>query len=200
MSKQEFLAELWERLAHLPAEDAGQSMDYYSEMIDDRMEEGLSEEEAVRAIGSMDDVVAQILMDTSLPKLVKAKVKQRRAPSAGEIVLLILGSPLWLPLCLVLLVILLVLYLILWAAVLILYALDLTIAVTSIVGCFSAFATFFGGRFIQGVFLLGNSIACAGLAILLFFACNLAVKGALFLSKKILQGLKSCFIRKGDAQ
>ena len=76
MKKQEFLAVLRDRLRGLPQEDIQRSVDYYSEMIDDRMEDGLREESAVAALGSMDEIVSQILMETSLPKLVKAKVKR----------------------------------------------------------------------------------------------------------------------------
>ena len=199
MTKQEFLATLWDRLARLPGEEIGRSLDYYSEMIDDRMEDGLSEEEAVRAIGPMDEVVAQILMETSLPKLVKAKVKRKRSIKAWEIVLLILGSPIWLPLCLVALVILLTFYLVIWILALVFYVADLAFAVAGVAGIIGAFGVAFHGRLAQGAFALGSGLACVGLAILLFFACNLIAKGVLILSKKPLLGIKSCFIRKGDA-
>ena len=199
MNKQQFLSELWERLAGLPAEDIGQSMDYYSEMIDDRMEEGLSEAEAVRAIGPVDEVVAQILMETPLPKLVKAKVRRKRSAPVGQIVLLILGSPIWLPLCIVALVIFLVCYLLLWVMVLVLYAVDLCVAAVGLSGLLGAFVQVFGGRLAQGAFLLGSGLACAGLAVLLFFGFNLVAKGVFTLSKKMLRGLKACFIGKGDA-
>lgn len=199
MNKQEFLSELWERLAGLPGEDIGRLMDYYSEMIDDRMEEGLSEEEAVRAIGSIDEVVAQILMENSLPKLVKAKVKRNRAPKVWEIILLILGSPIWLPLCVAALVIFLVIYLIILVMVLVLYVVDLSVAAAGIAGFLGAFVQVFGGRLAQGAFLLGGGLACIGLAVLLFFGFNIIAKGLVILSKKMLRGIKSCFIRKGDA-
>lgn len=200
MTKREFLSELMERLSGLPGEDIGRSMDFYSEMIDDRMEEGLSEEEAVRAIGPMDDVVTQILMETSLPKLVKAKVTRKRSPKMGTIILLILGSPIWLPLCLVALVLTLVFYLLLWVMVLVLYTVDLSVAAAGLSGGLGAFVQIFSGRLAQGGFLLGSGLACVGLAVLMFFGFNLVTKGMLRLSRKMLRGLKSCLIGKGDAQ
>ena len=199
MNKSEFLSELRGRLAGLPGEDIARSVDYYSEMIDDRMEDGLSEEEAVRAIGSMDEVVAQILTETPLPKLVKARVKRNRSLRAWEIILLILGSPVWLPLVIAALVIFLALYLVIWSVILSLYAADFSVAVSGIAGLLGAFVLAFGGRLAQGVFLLGNGLACAGLAILMFFGFNFITKGVLFLSKKMILSIKSCFIRKGDA-
>ena len=199
MNKQEFLSTLWDRLAGLPGEDIGRSMDYYSEMIDDRVEEGMTEEEAVRAIGPMDDVVAQILMETSLPKLVKAKVRRKRSMPVGQIVLLILGCPVWLPLCIVALAIFLVFYLLLWVLVLVLYAIDLCVAAVGIAGMLSACVQVVSGRIAQGAFLLGCGLVCVGLAVLLFFACNLVAKGVLILSQRILRGIKGCFIRRRDA-
>ena len=57
MKRNEFLSKLKERLWALPEADKQCSLDYYSEMIDDRMEDGLSEEEAVAAIGDLDEIV-----------------------------------------------------------------------------------------------------------------------------------------------
>ncbi len=63
MNKQEFLKALWMRLSDLPREDLEKSLDYYNEMIDDRIESGLSEEAAVLAVGSVEDAAKQILKD-----------------------------------------------------------------------------------------------------------------------------------------
>ena len=46
MSKQEFLEQLRRGLPGLPREDIEERLKFYSEMLEDRMEEGLSEEEA----------------------------------------------------------------------------------------------------------------------------------------------------------
>ena len=59
MRKQEFLAKLRKGLSGLPQDDIEERLIFYSEMIEDRKEEGLSEEEAVAAIGSVDEIVAQ---------------------------------------------------------------------------------------------------------------------------------------------
>ena len=46
MSKQEFLEQLRRGRSGLPREDIEERLTFYSEMLEDRMEEGLSEEEA----------------------------------------------------------------------------------------------------------------------------------------------------------
>ena len=97
MNKAEFLAALRERLSGLPEEDFNKSIDYYTEMIDDRVEDGMSEEEAVACLGSMDEIITQILSEVSLPKLVKEKVKPKRALAVWEIILIIISAPIWFP-------------------------------------------------------------------------------------------------------
>lgn len=64
MNKQDFLLQLQKGLSGLPREDAEERLTFYSEMIDDRVEEGRSEEEAVGELGEADALAAQIIADT----------------------------------------------------------------------------------------------------------------------------------------
>ena len=50
MTKNAYLSELADRLRQLPQSEIDKSIAYYSEIIDDRMEEGCSEEEAVNGL------------------------------------------------------------------------------------------------------------------------------------------------------
>ncbi len=59
MTKLEFLATLEKALAGLPKEDCKRIVDYYCEMIDDRMEDGFSEEDAVKAAGTLEEIAQQ---------------------------------------------------------------------------------------------------------------------------------------------
>jgi|GEM_PF-5063958 len=61
MNRQDFLNELSERLADIPHREATRVLNYYSEAIDDRIEDGMNEEEAVRAMGSADDIAREVL-------------------------------------------------------------------------------------------------------------------------------------------
>lgn len=90
MNKQEFLSVLQRRLKSLPKQECQKMLDYYAEMIEDRMEEGMSEESAVQDLGNVEMIASQIL--ASQP----TKEKKLSNPVKGLIVaLLILGSPLW---------------------------------------------------------------------------------------------------------
>ena len=93
MNKQEFLGKLRSGLSGLPQGDIEERLTFYSEMIDDRMEEGISDEEAVCEIGSVDEIVSQIIADIPFTKLVREKIKPNRTLRPWEIVLLVLGSP-----------------------------------------------------------------------------------------------------------
>ena len=105
MNKQEFLEELREELMGLPQDEIEERLDFYSEMIEDRMEEGLSEEVAVAEIGIPAEIAAQIIEDIPLTRFVVEKVKPKRKLKVWEIVLLVLGSPIWVPLLLAAIVI-----------------------------------------------------------------------------------------------
>lgn len=98
MNKQEFIAQLRKGLYGLPQDDIEERLTFYSEMIEDRIEEGLSEEEAVSGVGSVDEIVAQVVWDIPFAKIAKERIKSNRRLKAWEIVLLVLGSPIWLSL------------------------------------------------------------------------------------------------------
>ena len=196
MNKAEFLAALREKLSGLPEEDFNRSVDYYTEMIDDRMEEGMSEEEAVACLGSMDEIITQILSEVSLPKLVKEKVKPKRALAVWEIILIIISAPIWFPIVLSVVTTILSAYLSIWMMVLSLYLLDLSIAISGIAFIGLAIAELLKGAFAVFGALLGFGLVALGVSILLFFTFNLITKGIIYVSKKVLLGIKSLFIRK----
>ena len=122
MTKQEFLKALEAALSGFPEEELNDRLRFYSEMIDDRIEDGLSEEEAVAKIGTPKAVSEQILKDTPLFKLAKEKIKPKRRLAAWEIVLIALGSPIWISLLVSLLAVVLSAYASLWSAIVSLWA------------------------------------------------------------------------------
>lgn len=198
MHKQEFLARIREGLAGLSQEDIDRSIEFYAEMVDDRIEDGLTEEEATAAIGSVGDVVRQILSETSLPKLVKARAVPKGRWNWRQIVLLVLGAPLWLSVLLTVACCVLTVYIALWSVVLSLYVADLCIALTPAVCLFAAGVYAWYGNYAGAVFSAGVGLTCAGLAILFFMGTNRLAKGTVWLSKKILLGIKFCLIGKGN--
>lgn len=198
MNKKDFLAALDRSLTGLPTEDREKSLSFYEEMISDRMEEGETEEEAMAAIGTVEEITAQVLADIPLTRLVRAKVRPGRALKVWEIVLLILGCPLWLPLLLAGAALLLSVYLLLWAVVLTLYTGDLTLVLGGI--AFTGGAFLYTGHIPTLLTFLGTGLACMGLGIFCFFGLNQITKYILVFSRKELLWLKSLFIRKEEAK
>jgi len=197
MYKQAFLAELEARLSGLPQDDIAERLTFYSEMIDDRMEEGLSEEEAVAGIGAVDDIVSQIVAEIPFTKIVKEKVTPKRTLRAWEIVLLALGSPLWIALAATAAVGILTVYGVAWVLIACLWVAAASLAVCSLAGIVSAVVS---GSIMVRIAMLGAGAFFAGLTILWFFPCKRASQSTLRLTKKVALGIKSMFIGKEDAK
>jgi len=178
MNKQEFLSKLRKGLFGLPPKEKKEHLSFYSEMIDDRIEDGLSEEVAVSEIGNIEDIITQIKATT--PKKKK---------SAGTIVLLILGFPVWGSLLIAAAAVVIALYAAWWVILIALWA-----VFGALLGC--AFGGMVGGiirscygNVSTGLALVGAGLICAGLGIFLFYGCKAATKGTLRLTKKWIQGV-----------
>lgn len=195
MTKAEFLAELRAAISGLPEADIEKSLDFYSEMIDDRVEDGLPEEEAVAALGSIEDIKTQILKDIPITKIIKEKVKPKRSLSGLEITLLIVGFPIWLPLLISVAAVLLSVYVTLWSVIIVLYSVDLVFFAGAIAGVLGAIPILLMGNISAMLLMLGSGLVCAGLGILWIFVCVGATKAIVWLTKVFF---KSLFIGKGD--
>ena len=210
MKKQEFLKTLAARLAGLSANDVDRSLEYYSEIIDDRMEEGLAEEDAVAAMGPLDDCVAQIRVTLPTPAWTSStdgqmadslpdKKPSFRRLKGWEILLLIIGSPIWIPLLLALGAVVLSLYIALWAVVIVVYSLEIAFAAGALGGIFGAGTLLFTGAPTQALLYLGGGFVFVGLTILLFFGVGKITHGAVTLCKGSVRAVRHCFGRKEKA-
>lgn len=199
MNKQEFLAELRAGLSGLPGDDIEERLTFYGEMIDDRIEEGIEEASAVDEIGSVDEIVAQIVSDTPLVKLVREKITPKRKMKAWEIALLVLGSPLWLALLIAAAALVLSLYAVLWAVLIVLWALSAAAAAEGIAGIGAGIMIAVRGGGLTGLAVAGAELAVAGLAIFAFFGCRAATRGILKLTKELAFVIKNRFIGERKA-
>ena len=80
MTKLEFVLELNDRLSGLPSDEIEECIGFYVEMIEDGVEDGISEEEAVARIGKIDEIVDQIIAGIPFTKIAKEKIKPKRSP------------------------------------------------------------------------------------------------------------------------
>ena len=194
MNKKEFFALFRQELAGLPKDELENRVSFYEEMIDDRMAEGKTEEEAIADLGSVESIVNQIAEETSLVKLVKEKVKPNRKIKGWEIALIICGFPLWFPFLITGLVLLFVAYLLTWVFTIVAYVVETSFIVASVGGAAGFMGYMFTGEI--NLIALGASIACLGAAILFAFACYYITKGNIKLSKNLFIWIKRGFMRK----
>jgi len=180
----------------MPADDVNRFMDYYSEMIDDRVEDGLSEEEAVADMGSPDAAVEQILEDMPLTKLVKEKIKPKHELKAWEVVLIVLGSPVWIPLLITALVLLLTLWIVAFALLISFYAVVLSFVAAGIGGLICAIPLFIANSPYTAVLMLGAALIGIGIAILFVVSVKPVTVGIFKVCKASVNGIKRMFVKE----
>ena len=196
MNKQDFLLELEKALIGLPQEDIDGRIEFYSEMIDDLIEEGLSENEAVEKIGNANEIAKDIISETPIVKIIKERARSKRRLKTWEIVLLAVGSPIWFTLAISAFAVVLSLYVSLWAVVISLWSCFASFAASSF-GCIMGSVMFVAnGNTPSGICSIAAALVCAGLAILFFFISKTATKGGVILGKRIVLWIKNCFIKK----
>ncbi|MFV0552460.1 MAG: DUF1700 domain-containing protein [Anaerorhabdus sp.] len=91
MNKSGFLERLENLLQGIDKKERDKAISFYSEMIDDFIEDGLTEIEAVEKVGKPGEIAEQIITE-DLSKPEKTMTKNKKTLIS---VLLILGSPLW---------------------------------------------------------------------------------------------------------
>ena len=195
MNKQEFLEELRMGLSGLPKDDIDERLSFYSEMIDDRIEEGISEEEAVLAVGSVSEIVEQIVSDIPLVKIAKERIKSKRHLKVWEIVLLALGSPIWFSLAVAVFAVIFSLYIVLWSLIISLWSVFASVVACGVGGIAVGIGFAFFGNTLTGIAIIGAGLFCTGISIFLFFLSKVTTKGILLLTKKIILSIKNKILK-----
>lgn len=169
MNKQEFLARLGDLLACLPADKIAESQAFYAEAIDDRMEDGMTEEEAVAALGSP-GAVAEAILD-ELPAVPRAIAKTKRRSTVLLWTLAIVGSPVWLSLAFAFALTAVLVYACIWALAACVWILAAAFICAFPLACLIACWGLWAGnvpyalvQFGFGLLCLGLGVACLGAA------------------------------------
>lgn len=181
MVRKEFNKRLRKSLKGLSRQERQEVIDYYNEMIDDSIESGKTEQEAIAELGSPEDLAKKILSENYPVEPISADKgsgnKKKSSLKPLWIVLIIIGSPLWLGLAI-------------GAAGLIVGL--LAGALGLVVGLFAACAGLVVGGVgatVYGVIMLfsefGYGLACAGGGICSFALGALTAIGLFKLCKRI---------------
>lgn len=192
MTKKEFCDGLRQALHGLPRQEIEQTLHYYSEIIADRMEEGMTEEQAVSKMEPMHVIARRVIADFR-----GSAAPQTRAKLSGfMIALLILGFPLWFPLLatgfglmVVALTMAWVFVLVLWAVCLGLFSGGVAAILGLILGTIYTGFPWFGQ--------IGLGMAAMGLSVFLFYGAKAAIPIAMGATVRLVSGIKKGFVRRG---
>lgn len=199
MKKDIFLAELKAALSALPEKEIEDTVSFYNEMITDSIEEGSTEEEAIASVGTIEEIVAQVVDYTPLSKILIEKMKPKKRLRFWEILLLALGSPIWLSLGIVALAVIFSLWISLWAGIISLWAVFASVSVSGFGCMLGGIVLTAVGRVPEGLLSLSVGLVCGGMGILLFFVCKWITVQFIKLTKKLLLWIKTIFTRnRGD--
>lgn len=191
MNKADFLTELQRRIAEYPSEETKRSVEYYTEMLDDRIEEGMTEEEVVASLGSLTDIAEQIKCEIPLTTLVKHKAKEKtksKKMSPWVILMLILGFPLWGPLLLACFYVFFSLYMLIWVFDIVLWTGTVALGAVVLNGLIGCIVNLVRLSVPSACFYLGSAMLALGLCIFWTWGTKVITKG-------IVYGTKRCFIQ-----
>lgn len=197
MTKQEFLSELERALGKLPHAEVEQALAFYDEAISDRMEDGLSEAEAVAGLGPVDEIAAQIAAET--PPIPRAIARANTGSRTLNIVLLAVFSPIWVPIALALAAAALAVYVAIWAVIAALWAVDAVLVLMPFAGLASLTALIGGGNPATGAFVLGITLIVSGVGLLASFGVFGASRLLFQLTRSFARWIAGLFVRvSGD--
>ncbi len=192
MNKTEFSQALRRALGKLPSYEVEQSIAFYEEMIADRMEDGMREEEAV-ALGPVEAIAAQIIAET--PPIPKAIAKANTGSRTLNVVLLVVFSPLWVPVVLVLALAVFMVYLSIWMVIVALWTAVAVLILCAPIGFFLLAWCLANGYPLTGLFQLGAGLAASGLGLFAWFGVLAASKGLVSLTGTFGRWVKSRFVK-----
>lgn len=183
MIRSDFFEILKKSLESISKEERDKFITYYEEIIEDYKENGLTEEEALTTIGNPQNIANDILNEQGAITV--------KTPSSNSnilnILLLILGFPLWGSLLLAGVLILFSIYIIIWCIPLVTGVSSITFFLASLVSIVGAPFMIFDIPAV-GVVQLGIGFASIGISVLLAFL-------TIFLSKRFMHITKNFTFR-----
>lgn len=204
MNKIEFLYALREALEENDIPNIDSMIEYYDEIICDRVEDGMSEEEAIASMDSIDTIIENAILEKPFSSIIKDKFikKHTKAKESGHSVLwtilLVIGSPVWFPILLSLGIVAFCLYVVLWILAGVFFIVLGALALSSIACIIFPFTAFWGiASFPSAMMGLGAALVLGGATILLFPSVTVISKRLTATVKKTFLSIKKLFIKRG---
>lgn len=197
-SRTEFLDELRRGLSALPAAEAEKSVSFYAEMIDDRVEYGESEADAVAAMGDAGEVARTIIAE--LPAVPKAIVKSKTKSATANWVLAVVLSPIWVSLAIVALALVFSVYVTIWALAFAVWAVAIALLCCGPMGLAVAVYCLAVGDPVVAAWQLGAGLACFGLGMLCLVGAKKASVWFIDVSRRYVGRVRSWFVKDRGAE
>ena len=183
MTKIEFINTVKTELYGYPEDEIIKSLSFYTESIDDRIEDGMPEDKAVSELGSISEIIRDIKLTMPISVLAKTRIKESKDKSASKtvwIILAIAGFPIWLPLGLAFAAVALAVYITIWGCIAALFACELAFGLSGIVCLGYGFVHMINTSPTGGIIIAGGSIFLLGLFLVLLkpiiYLCKILVR------------------------
>lgn len=201
MNKNQFFEELRKKCNGIPKSELEKSFEFYEETIADRIEDGMTEDEAVAALGDIDEVAESILQNASLTALVKNKFEKSKHSINKSlwITLIIIGFPLWFSILLAGFSIVFSLYIAVWSIIISLYAIVFAFGLSGIASVIAGFIFMFVKTVPVGICSIGAGSLLVGLCGIMFILSKKITQSLIKFTKICMLSVKSLFIKSGGA-
>lgn len=185
MKKQEFIDKLSGLTKDLTASEREKAIQFYTEIIEDKIESGISEEEAVAQLGSPTGAAQKIKTD------MQAKSKKTKK------IILISTCVIWVPFLLTMILMVFSIYLVLWTVIITGFCAVLSFACVFLEGILTLFMVI-AHNLPAAVLQLGIALFCGGAAILSYMGMIRLTKLFLHYSAKSFRWMKNYLIKAVD--
>lgn len=185
MNKKEFLYKMKIDLSEINCEERQKFLNYYSEMIDDYMEEGLKEEDVIKKIGSPKQISEKIIRENSEESIFKPETIN----CVLWKILMIISFPLWG--CLLLSFLIFIFVIPISAC-----AISLALVINSIVSIVASPFVFYKFGAAVSIMQFGLGVICLGLSIPVWKFTIISWNNVMAIYKNIKKML--LLILKGD--
>lgn len=188
MTKTGFLKQLRKKISKLPPEERQRVLEYYGELIEDEIESGSSEEEAVSRRGSAEEIARRTIAQYREACQEGEYVRGRRRHGFGaRLTIALVSFPIWLPV-----------YISVWAVLISLAASAVALLLCGILGVFP-FGALITTHPAVGWVQVGVCLSGAGIGGLLAAAGWMLCRWWVRFSGWLLRGIRWSFRKGGEA-
>ena len=189
MTKKQFLKNLRRELSGLPRAEITERIGFYTEMIDDKMEDGMAEADAIDSICTSDPIGSKV-------KITDEDPGTRSKRSTTETVLLIIGFPVWFSVLVAGFAVVVTLIASLWSIAVAFWAIFVSAAVSAPCAAIASIFCLFSGN--VAMFGMGMAAAptCAGVGIIFYYIAKYFTIAAAKITVWTFRSIAKMFKRK----